>query len=216
MEEGRLVSRNPAKSTNLETSDATDDGRRKRSARSRERIVDAMFEVILSGDMHPSASRIAEAANVSLRTVFRHFEEMDSLYGEMTERMEAEIMPQVTEPFTAPDWRAKLEELVERRARIYERIMPLKVAGSLRRFQSPLLAENYRRFLEGERAGLRLVLPAEIAVDPVRFAALETATGFQAWRRMRQDQGLSPEDAKAAMRFTVFALADAPHGARKG
>ena len=41
----------------------------------------------------PDAAEVAEKAGVSARTVFRHFEEMDSLYSEMTERLEAEIMP---------------------------------------------------------------------------------------------------------------------------
>jgi AcrR family transcriptional regulator len=54
------------------------DGRRQRSSRSRERIVLAMIDLIRAGEMSPAAARVAEKANVGLRTVFRHFEEMET------------------------------------------------------------------------------------------------------------------------------------------
>src|SRR3546814_5974334 len=124
-----------------------------------------MFEVISAGDMNPSAATVAEAAGVSLRTGFLHFEEMDSLYREITAELEAEILPIVMTPFKAHDWRGRLLELVKRRAGVYERLMPFKVASSVRRFQSEFLMDDYRRFLTMERAGLRGILPEEIQSD---------------------------------------------------
>lgn len=182
------------------------DGRRQRSERSREQIVEALFALIRAGDMAPRAAAVADAAGVSLRTVFRHFEDMESLYREMAERMEAELMPIVLAPFEAPDWRGRLSELVSRRAHIYERVLPLRVAASVRRFQSPFLMDDYRRFLRLERTGLTSILPAAIRADRTLFSALEMVTGFQAWRRMRQDQGLSPVETEAVTRAIVERL----------
>ncbi|MDX2233453.1 MAG: TetR/AcrR family transcriptional regulator [Hyphomonadaceae bacterium] len=191
----------------LATADADAvDGRFLRAERSRQQIVDALFALIRGGVMNPSALQVAEAAGVSLRTVFRHFEEMDSLRMAMTAQMEAEIRPILQEPFESDDWRGRLSELIARRARIYEHVMPVKVAASLRRFESAYLMKDYERFLALERAGLNSVLPRAIVSDAVLFAAIEMATSFQAWRRMRQDQGLSPTDAERVLRFTVDAL----------
>ena len=53
------------------------DGRRQRSQRSREKILRAYWELMLAGDMSPSAAAIAEHAGVGLRSVFRHFEDLD-------------------------------------------------------------------------------------------------------------------------------------------
>lgn len=61
------------------------DGRRKRGDQSRRQIVDAMIELVRSGEMSPSAAQVAERAGVGLRTVFRHFDEMEILYREMAE-----------------------------------------------------------------------------------------------------------------------------------
>ncbi|MBT9445052.1 MAG: TetR/AcrR family transcriptional regulator [Hyphomonadaceae bacterium] len=182
------------------------DGRLLRGERSRQQIVDALLKLIRSGEMSPSAAQVAQAANVSLRTVFRHFEEMDSLRMEMTAQMEAEIRPILQEPFDAPDWRGRLGQLIARRARIYEHVMPVKVAASLRRFQSAYLRKDYDRFLTLERAGLHTVLPKAVISDVVLFSAIEMATSFQAWRRMRQDQGLSAAEAERVLRYTVDRL----------
>lgn len=184
------------------------DGRRQRSERSREQIVEALFELIRAGDMAPRAAAVADAAGVSLRTVFRHFEDMESLYRVMAERMEAELMPIVLAPFEARDWRGRLSELVSRRSDLYERVLPLRVAASVRRFQSPFLMDDYRRFLRLERTGLQSILPTAITANRTLFSALEMVTAFQAWRRMRQDQGLSPAETEAVMRAIVERLLD--------
>ena len=183
-----------------------EDGRRLRSSRSREQIIHAMIGLIRAGDMAPSAARVAEAAGVSLRTVFRHFEEMDSLNREMSAIIEAEIQPILTRPLTARDWRGRLDELISRRIAICESIMPLKVAGSVRRFRSEFLMEDYQRFIRLERDTLRSVLPQKVMGDKPLLAALEMATAFEAWRRLRQDQGLSTKDAEGVMRLVVSRL----------
>lgn len=156
--------------------------------------------------MMPGAAAVAMAAGISLRTVFRHFEDMDSLYREMASLLESEILPIVMRPFEALDWRDRLSELVSRRADIYERVLPVKVAASVRRFQSEYLMEDYERFLRLEHASLASILPPEISNDRRLFAALEMTTSFQAWRRMRQDQRISAADAEDVMHFAVRRL----------
>ncbi len=172
------------------------DGRRKRGDQSRRQIVDAMIELVRSGEMSPSAAQVAERAGVGLRTVFRHFDEMEVLYREMAEVIRSRIMPEVVKPYSGSTWRDRLDELVSRRVALYDEIMPLKVAGSVLRFRSPFLMEDYHEHLRMERKTLRQVLPDFILEDGDLFRALEMLTSFQAWRRLRQDQGLSANDAK--------------------
>ena len=87
------------------------DGRRLRSERSRAQIVAAMRAVIEGGDMDPNATSVARAAGVSARTVFRHFEELDSLYRELNAQIEAEILPMVMTQFEARDWQGRACEV---------------------------------------------------------------------------------------------------------
>ena len=186
--------------------DEVADGRRLRSSRSRAEIVRAMHALIGAGDLSPSAARVAEAAGVSLRTVFRHFDDMDSLYREMSIIVEAEVKPILQRPLQGKTWRERLDELLARRTEIFERVLPHKVAGSLRRFSSAYLMQDYERFIRLERKTLQEVLPPKVTANAKLFHALEMATGFQAWRRMRQDQKLSIKDAREVMMFTVERL----------
>ena len=182
------------------------DGRRQRSERSRAQIIEAMFQLIREGDMSPSAAKVAERAEVGLRTVFRHFEDMDSLYVEMAERITAEIMPKILAPFEAREWRDRLMEHLHRRIDIYEHILPVRVSANIRRFQSRFLMEEYRRNLVMERSTLHALLPESVNKDPVLFAAIETAVSFQSWRRLRQDSDLSCEQAADVFRLTMERL----------
>ena len=74
------------------------DGRHQRSGRSRRRIIEALFELMREGEMSPLAVDVASRAGVGLRTVFRHFEDMESIFEEMTAELKAIVMPKVTAP----------------------------------------------------------------------------------------------------------------------
>lgn len=182
------------------------DGRRLRAVRSRDRIVDAMLALVGEGEMNPSAMLIAERAGVGLRSVFRHFEDMDSLYGEMRSRMEAELAPLVQAPFTARDWRGKLGELLERRAEIYERLLPYRIAGAARRFQSDFLRRAQDETRANESETIRRVLPRSILADAVLSAAIDHAAGFETWRSLRIELGLSRRRAAEAVTRIVDGL----------
>lgn len=182
------------------------DGRIRRSERSRDRIVTAMIACIRAGDPSPSAADVAQAAGVGLRTVFRQFEDMDALYIAISARTEAEIAPILAEPFAAGDWRGRIAEMLSRRARVFEHIRPLKVAAALRRHQSEVLRADAARFLTRERAGLEAVLPPQVLADRDLLEALALAASFEAWRRLREDQGLAPDAAERITCRTVDAL----------
>lgn len=182
------------------------DGRRKRSVRSREKIIQALFDLVRAGDIDVSAQRVANKAGISLRTVFRHFEEVDHIYKEITSRIEDEVTPMVIAPFKAGDWRGRLREVIDRRAKIYEHIMLLKLAGWIRRFGSDTLMERHRQFVVAERAMLESLLPKTLLEQHALLNALDTGLSFEAWRRYRQDLNLLPEDARKAMLATMEAM----------
>ena len=186
--------------------DKETDGRRQRSERSRDHIIVAVLELIGEGDFAPSAARVAKRARVGLRTVFRHFEDMDSLYRGMTERVEARVMPKVTAPYAGTSWQAVLREHVSRRAEVFEEIFPYRIAANLRRFQSRFLMEDYHRNTALESATLASILPAVIRTDAMLFAALELLLGFQSWRRLRQEQGFSATQAESVVQQAVEKL----------
>lgn len=182
------------------------DGRKRRSDRSRRQIVEAMFDLISEGNVSPSAASVAERAKVGLRTVFRHFEDMDSIYDEMTDQLMTAVMPMIIAPYQSETWQARLAECIERRAEVYEAVFPMRVCMILRYHQSDFIQEQYKRDLKLERSSLKAILPKSVTADRTLFSALEVTLSFPTWRRLRQDQNLSVENAKKTWRLMVDGL----------
>lgn len=189
------------------------DGRRERSKSSRAKIVAAMLDLVERGDVTPSAARVADHAGVGLRTVFRHFDDMDSLYREMSETIEVRVMPIVTQGFVADDWRGRLRELAVRRAQVFEAILPFRISANLKRYQSAFLMADYVRLLKMERMLVDALLPDAVRADTIGVEALHVGLSFQSWRLLRHDQQLPAADATAVLRRMVDnAIASLPDG----
>lgn len=187
------------------------DGRRQRSHSSRAKIVQALLDLVEAGNVSPSAAEVAEAAGVGLRSVFRHFDDMESLYREMSDGIEAKVLPQMLKPLEASDWKGRILELTERRCSVFEAIMPFRISASVRRHQSSFLMADYKRMLRVERQGVEALLPAEVMADRALSVAMLTPLSFQTWRLLRHDHELSVTEAHAVVvRLVEAVLAQCP------
>jgi AcrR family transcriptional regulator len=184
------------------------DGRRRRAADSRDRIVTAMLELIAAGEITPRAEDVAVQAGVGLRTVFRIFRDMETLRAAMTARMAADYRMWLV-PFQSADWRGQLAETIERRLTTFERLLPFKRASDAHRHESPSMQAEYRARLAAMRARLMSILPPEITGDSLRFEAIDLLLSPEAWQRLRDDQGLSPEAARAVIEAQVAGVVGA-------
>jgi AcrR family transcriptional regulator len=187
----------------------TVDGRIVRGHNNRRRIVAAMLELVRAGAISPGAEDVAERAGVGLRTVFRHFDDMDSLYREMAEAMRRELQPIVAAPFASRDWKGRLGEMVDRRARLFERAMPFKNAADVHRHRSGFLRKDYEAMRSAERAALEAALPATLRDDKRCFEALDQALSFSTWQHLRRDQKLTQAQARQTVEYAMRALVGA-------
>jgi AcrR family transcriptional regulator len=175
------------------------DGRRLRSEVSRERIVGAMLALIGAGAVTPGAEAVAAKAGVGLRTVFRHFENMETLYQRIDTHITGEVRPLAEAPFKAREWKGKVLEMLARRARIFERIMPFKTAADVHRHQSPFLSAQTGWFVREQRVALLAILPPERQADVELVESLDLLLSFDCWRRLRKDQKLSVARAQQTL-----------------
>lgn len=189
---------------------AKPDGRKLRADESRARIVEAVLALIGEGAVHPSAEAVAARADVGLRSVFRHFKDMESLYAECSARMRAGVAPFAAEPLTGADWRARLGQLLERRADIFERLTPYKIADDAHRAGSAILQAQHAQMTLALRKSLNAVLPPDLR-GSLTADAIDLAVSFEAWLRLRRDQGLTVKRAGAVVRHIVDGLIAAGH-----
>jgi AcrR family transcriptional regulator len=187
-------------------SDLAADGRHRRGQDSRARIVAAMLEIVHAGEVSPSAEQVAARADVGLRTVFRHFKDMESLYREMSAVIEREVIPVMMRPFRAQVWRERVVELVERRADAFEKIGPYLRAMEAHRHRSSVAEGDSVRLASLGREILLRELPKEFARDRLKVEALDLLLSSESWLRLRRAQGLTPRRAKAVLEAAVRQL----------
>jgi AcrR family transcriptional regulator len=191
---------NPA--TQQDPADSVD-GRRQRGQDNRARIVAAMMNIVREGQIAPSAEQVAARADVGLRTVFRHFQDMDSLYREMSLVIQTQVSAISERPLPETGWPERLLELVRRRAMAFETIGPFRRAADAFRHRSRFLGADADRLATELRAKLEQVLPQEVAADPLKVETLDLLMSFEAWSRLRREQGLSVEQAQRVVETLV-------------
>lgn len=185
---------------------AETDGRRLRADESRRRIAQAMLDLVREGEVTPSAETVAERAGVGRRTVFRLFNDMEGVYREMHAIMVARLAPMFAAPFDGATWRERLDEVIERRAHMFEEMLPIKSAADAHRYRSAFLQNEHKKLTRLQRQTMLAVLPEGITSQTERVEALDLTLSFEVWRRLRQEQRLPPRQAAAVLRRIVRAL----------
>jgi TetR/AcrR family transcriptional regulator of autoinduction and epiphytic fitness len=187
------------------------DGRTIRAERTRQALVDALFALLEDGELRPTAERIAERAGVSERSVFQHFPDREALL-EAVARQEYERIVAALEPVDASRPLAeRLDTFIAQRARLLERISPVRRAAVLIEHESDVVAgwlttARQAAAMEVERVFRRELERAEAGERAVLLAALVAATSWPVWEGYRVHQRLGVERARAAMRRTLAAL----------
>ena len=186
---------------------SVDDGRLRRSERSRELIADALYELLGEGEIEPSAQKVADRAGVGIRTVFRLFSDMDALYATVNARLEFEVEPMLRESFSDGDARAaRTESLINERVAVFEQVGVYIRFTNRNRDRSEFLASRYRKVTVRLRERLLHWLPELSTASPVLVEALDQATSFEAWDRLRNDQRLSRRRAQATVHLAADSL----------
>ena len=182
------------------------DGRIQRSERSRNAIVQAMLELIGEGSLSPTAQQVAERADVGVRTVFRHFSDMETLFATMNERLTAEVDSLFVEKTQTGCYADRLDSLIERRVAIFGKLAPFFRSSTLQRWRSTFLQEQHERTTRVLRRDLHRWLPEVERVPNEVADALEMILSFEAWNRFRMEQKLGLRRTAGTIRLAVEIL----------
>jgi TetR/AcrR family transcriptional regulator of autoinduction and epiphytic fitness len=186
------------------------DGRTLRSLRTREAIVDATIALVEQGDLRPTAPRVAEAAGVSVRSIFQHFDDLETLHAAVAERLVervAELLVPIAADLPLED---RLATFVHQRALLLEAVTPIRRAADV---HGPFSAEITARLRDGQaylRAEVEQTFAPELdAAGADRRELLDALDGALAWRTweglragLQRDLG----EAEAVLRRMAAAL----------
>jgi TetR/AcrR family transcriptional regulator of autoinduction and epiphytic fitness len=183
--------------------DLTVDGRVLRGRRNREAIVDAMVAMYEQGNLRPTASQVADAAGLSTRSVYHHFDDMKSLVHEVSSRSEERMHSIDYELMQKLPVDERVSSFVEHRFERWESTNAVVRAGLLAEFDSKVVAELMNLGRDErlrETADVFSNLVGRGAGADVTFAGLDVVFGYETWHKLIEVRKLSP---KKAMRLVA-------------
>ncbi|WP_341902806.1 TetR/AcrR family transcriptional regulator [Sandarakinorhabdus limnophila] len=92
---------------------------------SRGRIINAVIALVDEDQGIPGAEAIATRAGVGLRSVFRHFGDMDGLYVAVIERI-GRRYTHLSRPYGASSWQGQVGEAMTRLMEMFETVLPYR------------------------------------------------------------------------------------------
>jgi AcrR family transcriptional regulator len=183
------------------------DGRRARRHRSRDLAVDALLDLLGEGVLRPTAQQVAERSGVSLRSIFRIFDDVESLNAAACARQVGRIRHLFVDVMATGTLADRIHEVVGINGRLYESIAPVRRAALRAAPESPALQEQLARARTWVRTEVERVFATELATaGRDAAAAVEMALSFEAWDQLRAAQGLSPARATATVTLVLTAL----------
>jgi AcrR family transcriptional regulator len=188
-------------------SDTTIDGRRARRHRSRDLAVDALLDLLNEGVVRPTAQQVAERSGVSLRSIFRIFDDVESLNAAACARQVTRVRHLFVDVPAEGTLDARIDQVITINGRLYESIAPVRRAALRTAPESAAVQETLARARGWVRAEVERVFAEELATagrDAV--AAVELALSFEAWDHLRSAQGLSPTRTAAAVSRVLHSL----------
>lgn len=187
------------------------DGRVARSARTREAVVAAFLDLVQEGNLRPTAKQVAERAGVSLRSVFQHFDDLETLFAEVADRQIERLKSLWPTPPPGSTFPERLAKFVAERSRLLEAISPVRRAAVLQEPFSEVVARRLNWVREAARAEVGAAFGPEFAgrsaADRAELlAALDVATNWGTWEALRRQHGMTEDAAARTMSRMIEAL----------
>ncbi|MDN7122045.1 HTH domain-containing protein [Nocardioides sp. ChNu-153] len=190
----------------MEHDDRGTDGRVARGQRNRAALVAAFLDLVAAGRQRVTGQQVAEAAGVSVRTVWTHFADLEALYDAASRELWRRYVDErVLVPGDA-DLATRVDRFAAQRAAENEAIAPFARTAALAEPFSPALRASRARFVGAVRDDVLRLFPTELAGAPERTSAVLAAATYPAWSTLRDDLGLDVDGAAAASTLALRAL----------
>jgi TetR/AcrR family transcriptional regulator of autoinduction and epiphytic fitness len=185
------------------------DGRHLRRQRSQDAVIEAILDLLSEGQAQPTAVLVSERSGVSMRSIFRLFDDMEALHRAAIARQSQRVTAMLVPLPSAGPLADRVAPIVENRAVIFEAIAPVRRLAVRLAPDSPPIRAELARASQLFRGQVAEVFAPELvgAADAGSLLdALDVATSWETWERLRVGQGLDVRAAAAAVTLTVTAL----------
>jgi AcrR family transcriptional regulator len=188
------------------------DGRRIRSQRSRSAVARALLDLVRETRQMPTMDAVADRANVSRRSVFRHFADTNELIVAATQLQREEVFARFhSRDISSLPEPELITAVAQRLGRLWEYISPVRDVARSMRAQNPVIDRMLREDEGTHRNYLNTVFSTSLnqAAEADRELFLRSmvlASSWPTWIGMRRDQQLTVVEARRVMEHTLRSL----------
>lgn len=188
------------------------DGRTARRDRNSEAVLDAVHDLFVTGNLMPSVEEVALRSGVSLRSIYRYFEDTEALYRAAIARQVASAEPLfVLEEVGEGSLDTRVQRLVDQRLVLHDKLGPTVRAALLRSVSAPLVqAQVQRRQEQLTRQVEQHFAPEVRAIGGARgkavVACADALCQFEAVEHLRARRGLSVTRTRNTLVTGVLSL----------
>jgi len=185
------------------------DGRNRRAVETRRKVIAAAKAMITETSTAPTVVAVAKRADVSVRSVFQHFGDVESLFVTVMDAVRQDIaVPPPT--LASRPLSQRISSVVQNLAEIFDKIVPLRVAAGQFAGHPALIERGLASKQELRTATFEAFAPefgvlSEQAREELADA-IGAALSLDAWVVLRRRDGLSFERATAVWHLTLTAL----------
>ena len=188
------------------------DGRRIRSQRSRSAVARALLDLVRETRQMPTMDAVADRANVSRRSVFRHFADTNELIVAATQLQRDEVFARFhSRDISSLPEPELITAVAQRLGRLWEYISPVRDVSRSMRAQNPVIDRMLREDEVTHRNYLNTVFSTSLSLaaeaDRELFLrSMVLASSWPTWIGMRRDQQLTVVEARRVMEHTLRSL----------
>ena len=186
------------------------DGRTARAQRTRDALVEACVQLVKDGDIRPTAPRIAEQAGVSVRSVFQHFDDLETLFAMVAERALSNLAGLVKPVDPDQPFAERVDTFVAQRAQLLEAVTPIRRAAAVHAPFSPGIQARVAAGHQFFRTEVAAVFGRELDADrrdrELVIAMLDVAASWTSWEQLRTLDGRDVDGAREVVAALIEAI----------
>lgn len=177
------------------------DGRFDRTTRTDAAILDAFISLVHEQSAQPTMDAVAEAAAISVRTLYRHYPEASSVVvAALARSLAATVAPAIPVTASRP-LGDRVAALVTAWSGTAESNLVLWSLATATSVDDPDIVDSLVASRAAGRAQLRALFARELArrdapMRSIVLDAVESAVSLAGWYGLRIDQGLAPSRAR--------------------
>ena len=161
------------------------DGRILRSQKSQSVILTALIKLINTGNYYPTAEEVAKESGIAIRTVFRQFDDMESLLIKVDEIINHKLINDEKEIKLNSPLIARLELIIEERLHYYNKYENIMIATITQLPKYKILQKKYPEYQRLLKKRTEDIIPEILTLKSNNQELLDATLSFGFYQRLK-------------------------------